>query len=243
MDELVGRACAACFEAFWSCRPCRNTTRYCSEQCRRRSREAVVRRASLRYRRSPGNRKVQWRRQRRYRERLAAAKQAASKVTHPPFTASGPCISMVTTQSSDVPSRPVARLCAEVTVDVAHLDHDRAHAAGGAATADGAVVGPDAQGPTAAAIGRPRRPVAARGAEPLHHRPLHAVLDADAEDVHQHPERWAHLAGDLPLVDLHVEWVRRPSRARRKDQGRFLEELGDFRSARHLLGFAVTGLP
>ncbi|MBK7399695.1 MAG: hypothetical protein IPJ34_26440 [Myxococcales bacterium] len=76
-----------------------------------------------------------------------------------------------------------------------------------------------------------------------HHRPLHAVLDADAEDVHQHPERWAHLAGDLPLVDLHVEWVRRPSRARRKDQGRFLEELGDFRSARHLLGFAVTGLP
>lgn len=74
-------------------------------------------------------------------------------------------------------------------------------------------------------------------------RPLHAVLDADAADIRLHPERWALLAGDLPVVDISVEWAQRPRPERRKEQGRFLEELGDFRSARQLLGFSVTGLP
>ena len=40
-----------------------------------------------------------------------------------------------------------------------------------------------------------------------HRRPLHAVLDADAEDVQSHAERWALLAGDLPLLELSVEWA------------------------------------
>ncbi len=74
-------------------------------------------------------------------------------------------------------------------------------------------------------------------------QPLHAVLDADAEDVRLHPERWALLAGDLPVQQVSVEWVRRPRAATQKERGRFLQSLGEFRSARQLLGFAVTGLP
>lgn len=74
-------------------------------------------------------------------------------------------------------------------------------------------------------------------------RPLHAVLDADAEDIRLHPERWALLAGDLPVVEVSVEWSRRLERARRKEAGRYFDELGDFRSARSLLGFAATGQP
>jgi hypothetical protein len=76
-----------------------------------------------------------------------------------------------------------------------------------------------------------------------YHRPLHAVLDADAEDIRIHPERWALLAGDLPVLEVSVEWARRPRSAHQKARGRFLEELGDFRSARQLLGFVATGMP
>lgn len=71
--------------------------------------------------------------------------------------------------------------------------------------------------------------------------PLHAVLDADASDVRRHPERWALLAGDLPLHQLGVEWVKRPrGRDRRR---RFLDSMGSYRSARSLIGFAATGQP
>jgi len=76
-----------------------------------------------------------------------------------------------------------------------------------------------------------------------YHQPLHAVLDTDAEDIRLHPERWALLAGDLALQQVSVEWARRPQAARQKERSRFLQELGDFRSARQLLGFASTGLP
>ena len=76
-----------------------------------------------------------------------------------------------------------------------------------------------------------------------HQRALHAVLDADAEDVQCHPERWALLAGDLPSHALSVEWARRPRNAERKARGRELESIGDFHSARQLLGFATTGMP
>ena len=72
--------------------------------------------------------------------------------------------------------------------------------------------------------------------------PLHAVLDADASDVRHHPERWALLAGDLPAHQIGVEWVKRP-RARQRQRQRFLDSMGDFRSARALVGFAATGLP
>ena len=76
-----------------------------------------------------------------------------------------------------------------------------------------------------------------------YNRALHAVLDADAEDIRLHPERWALLAGDLGGPLLSVQWARRPRTAQQKQRGRFLEQLGDFRSARQLLGFASTGLP
>ena len=76
-----------------------------------------------------------------------------------------------------------------------------------------------------------------------HGRPLHVALDADAEDVHHHPERWALLAGDLAPLDLVVQWVRRPSPAHLKHRGRFLEELGRFQSARRLVGWTATGQP
>ena len=74
-------------------------------------------------------------------------------------------------------------------------------------------------------------------------RPSHAVLDADAEDVRRHPERWAHLAGDLPLVEVSIEWARRSSAQERKQRARFLDGMGEVRSARQLLGLCVTGLP
>jgi len=74
-------------------------------------------------------------------------------------------------------------------------------------------------------------------------RPLHAVLDADAEDVRRHPERWALLAGDLPVLEVSVEWARRLNARERKQRGRFLDEMGNARSARRLLGLCATGMP
>lgn len=74
-------------------------------------------------------------------------------------------------------------------------------------------------------------------------RPLHAVLDADAEDVLQHPERWVRLAGDMPLLDVSIEWAKRLGDKERKRRGRFLEEMGEARSAARLLGLHVTGTP
>ena len=68
-------------------------------------------------------------------------------------------------------------------------------------------------------------------------------LDADAEDVQSHAERWALLAGDLPLLEMSVEWARRGRAAHRTERARFLESMGDHRSARQLLGHAVTGMP
>ena len=76
-----------------------------------------------------------------------------------------------------------------------------------------------------------------------HGRPLRAVLDADAEDVRSHPERWALLAGDLPLLELSVEWAGRRRGPHRTERARFLESMGDHREARRLLGLAVTGMP
>lgn len=76
-----------------------------------------------------------------------------------------------------------------------------------------------------------------------HQRPLHAVLDADAEDVRRNPERWVHLAGDLPIAEVSVEWAHRTRAAARKRRARFLDEMGDVRSARRLLGLAATGMP
>ena len=72
-------------------------------------------------------------------------------------------------------------------------------------------------------------------------RPLTAVLDADAQDVAQHPERWARLLGDLDGERIRVEWVSVPRLAFRRD--RFLGRLGGSRRHRELVGFAATGRP
>jgi len=74
-----------------------------------------------------------------------------------------------------------------------------------------------------------------------HHLPLHAVLDADAADVRRHPDRWALLVGDLPALDVTVEWVTHPKRAERRARSRFLDELGPFDTARRLINFGATG--
>jgi hypothetical protein len=68
---------------------------------------------------------------------------------------------------------------------------------------------------------------------------LCAVLDADAEDVQRHPERWSLILGDLgsPLID--VEWVS-PASAPLAD--RTLDGVEDFRRARRLITLAATGL-
>lgn len=68
--------------------------------------------------------------------------------------------------------------------------------------------------------------------------PLHAVIDADALGVMQHPEQWARWLGDPPQPHVEVEWVAVPYE-RRPD--RFLESMGDFVSSRRLLSFAATG--
>ncbi len=69
--------------------------------------------------------------------------------------------------------------------------------------------------------------------------PLGAVLDADAEDVSRHPERWSRLLGELDGERIRVEWVGHARSTRSRD--RFLGATGDFRSAGRLLTFAATG--
>lgn len=68
--------------------------------------------------------------------------------------------------------------------------------------------------------------------------PLHAALDADASDVRRNPEDWAQWLGDV-TTQVSVEWVTRPTGPRGRD--RFLDPMGDFKSARHLVSFAATG--
>jgi hypothetical protein len=73
-----------------------------------------------------------------------------------------------------------------------------------------------------------------------HGCPLHAAVDADAEDVRRYPEKWALLLGDAPEIAVRVEWVSVPQRRRERD--RFLGVLGDFRSVEGLAAFAATGV-
>jgi hypothetical protein len=71
--------------------------------------------------------------------------------------------------------------------------------------------------------------------------PLHAVLDADASDVRQHPERWALLVGDLRSFEVSVIWATRPEARELARRRRFLDPLGDFGSGRRLVTFTATG--
>jgi hypothetical protein len=78
-----------------------------------------------------------------------------------------------------------------------------------------------------------------RGLAAWYGQPLCAVLDADAEDVGRHPERWARLVGELDGEQVRVEWVARS--LVRSERDRFLGPVGDFRTARRLVTLAVTG--
>lgn len=70
---------------------------------------------------------------------------------------------------------------------------------------------------------------------------LSAVIDADAEDVERHPEAWARLVGEAHgLAHVSVEWSS-PALAPWK-RARFFEGMGDFSSARRLLGRNALGV-
>ena len=69
--------------------------------------------------------------------------------------------------------------------------------------------------------------------------PLCAVLDADAEDVQRHPDRWALILGDLASPQIEVEWVS-PASAVLAD--RELDGIDDFRRARRLITIAAAGV-
>jgi len=70
-------------------------------------------------------------------------------------------------------------------------------------------------------------------------QPFYAALDAEAEDVQHHPERWAQLLGELDDTLMHVEWVGYTTNWSGRD--RFLEATGEFHRARRLITFAATG--
>jgi hypothetical protein len=70
-------------------------------------------------------------------------------------------------------------------------------------------------------------------------RPITAALDADALGVQHHPERWCELLGDLPGLDVTVEWVSRVEPKGERD--RFFDALGNMRSAKRLVTLASTG--
>lgn len=69
-------------------------------------------------------------------------------------------------------------------------------------------------------------------------RPLVAVLDADAQDVRQHGERWARLLGELDERHIEVQWSHRRTG---KPRDRFLGKLGNFRPAARMVGLVAGG--
>jgi hypothetical protein len=71
--------------------------------------------------------------------------------------------------------------------------------------------------------------------------PLFAVLDADAEDVRRHPERWADWLGDLDSPHIQVTWGAPPP-AGADVTDRFLARMGNFSRAKRLISFAAGGL-
>jgi len=69
--------------------------------------------------------------------------------------------------------------------------------------------------------------------------PLIAAIDADALGARHHAERWCEAMGDVPGLDVSVEWVARPSVREKRD--RFFHALGDLRSTARIVTLAATG--
>jgi hypothetical protein len=78
-----------------------------------------------------------------------------------------------------------------------------------------------------------------RGLSAWYGRPLCAALDADAEDVRKHPERWHRLLGGLDDAVFQVQWVSATGSGPRRD--RFFAPTGDFRDVRRVVTVAATG--
>ena len=78
-----------------------------------------------------------------------------------------------------------------------------------------------------------------RGLAAWYGQPFCAALDAESEDVRQHPERWARLLGDLQDALIQVQWVGHPASPDHRD--RFRGAVGEFSSARRLITRAATG--
>lgn len=70
--------------------------------------------------------------------------------------------------------------------------------------------------------------------------PLFVVLDADAEEVLRHPEKWARMMGDAAQSpSITVQWSCPPPARLYRDK--FFDRMGDFSSARRMLVHAATG--
>ena len=80
-----------------------------------------------------------------------------------------------------------------------------------------------------------------RGVAAWHGEPLCAVLDAEAEDVWQHPERWAQLLGNLDDSCIRVEWIGYSQAIKAKDKPQFKSQSASFEKARRLCNYAATG--
>jgi hypothetical protein len=72
-----------------------------------------------------------------------------------------------------------------------------------------------------------------------HGEPLCAVLDADAQDVRENPEKWADFFGPIESPHISLSWGMPIS----KKRGRFFKELGHFSRAKRLINAAATGQP
>jgi hypothetical protein len=70
--------------------------------------------------------------------------------------------------------------------------------------------------------------------------PLCAVLDADAQDVQAHPEKWADYLGPLESPNIRISWGM-PMHFAKRD--RFFGALGKFTRAKRLINRAATGQP
>jgi hypothetical protein len=70
--------------------------------------------------------------------------------------------------------------------------------------------------------------------------PITAAIDADALGARHHAERWCEFLGDIPGLDISVEWVSRPSLPKER-RDRFFHALGDLRSTAQLATVAATG--
>jgi hypothetical protein len=72
-------------------------------------------------------------------------------------------------------------------------------------------------------------------------QPLCAVLDADAQDVQDHPDRWSDYFGPLNSPHITIAWSALSLVPERRDP--WLGKLGNFSRAKRLINLAATGQP